>query len=257
VLTLEIPRSHPFTTSSSATDTHVAWQQTSLLRAKALHALDEANGLAERQCELLGVIEQPDVPPLMAWMNHPCAARSIATRARVCNSDRRIKAVRTQKGEDSMKKAALLSAVTLFVAMVSLAEPPATTSHVMMLADAVTWGDAPPVLPKGAKFAVLSGDPSKDGIFVIRLKMPAGYRVAPHWHPTDEHVTVLDGTLAIGMGETLDEMKAKSLPAGGYALLPATMRHYAIATTAVTIQVSGMGPFVLNYVNSADDPSKK
>ena len=133
----------------------------------------------------------------------------------------------------------------------------ASAQHVMLGADAMKWGDAPPILPKGAKLTVISGDPGKEGTFVIRLKMPAGYTIAPHWHPTDEHVTVLKGTFALGMGDTVDRAGAKSLSAGGFALLPATMHHYAIAKTAATVEVFGQGPFALNYVNPGDDPSKK
>jgi hypothetical protein len=105
--------------------------------------------------------------------------------------------------------------------------------------------------------AVLAGDPSKDGLFIVRLKLPAGYKVMPHWHPTNEHVTVLKGTFALGMGDTADPSKAKSLTAGGFALMPAMMHHYGIAKTATTVEISGMGPFSLTYVNPADDPSKK
>ena len=133
------------------------------------------------------------------------------------------------------------------------AAPPAT--HVFMKAADIKWGDPPPALPKGALFAVISGDPSKEGIYVIRAKLPAGYKVMPHFHPTDEHVTVISGTFALGMGDTFDAKTMTKLPAGGYALLPATMHHYAMATTATTIQVHGMGPFALTYVNPADDPS--
>ncbi len=137
--------------------------------------------------------------------------------------------------------------------------PPAMppSQHVATAASAVAWGDAPPVLPAGAKIAVVSGDPGKTGLFTLRLQMPAGYTIAPHWHPTDEHVTVLSGTFALGMGEKLDKASMKDLSSGGYALLPAEMRHYAMAKGATTVQVSGMGPFMLNYVNPADDPSKK
>ena len=91
---------------------------------------------------------------------------------------------------------------------------------------------------------------------MVRLKMPAGYKVAPHWHPTDEHVTVLSGAFSLGMGEKFNAATMKTLPAGSYALLPAEMRHFAMAKTAATVQVHGAGPFVLNYVNPADDPSK-
>ena len=133
----------------------------------------------------------------------------------------------------------------------------APTSHVMVAPGAITWGDPPPSLPPGSKIAVIAGDPSKAGPFVIRAQVPAGYKVAPHWHPGDENLTILSGTIALGMGETWDESKMQSLGSGGYAALPAQMRHSFLAKTASTFQVHGMGPFVVNYVNPADDPARK
>ena len=134
---------------------------------------------------------------------------------------------------------------------------PAPGSHVMVAPASITWGDVPPSLPSGAKLAVIAGDPSKPVPFVIRVQAPRGYRIAPHWHPTDENVTVLSGTVALGMGEAWDDAKLESLPSGGYVTLPAEMRHYFMARTASTIQIHGMGPFAVNYVNPADDPSQK
>ncbi len=110
-------------------------------------------------------------------------------------------------------------------------------SRVLVTPAELKWGEPPPVFEKGASFTVVSGDPGKPGIFAVRLKMPAGYKIAPHWHPTDEHVTVVSGTFALGMGDTFDKATMKDLPAGGYALLPAEMRHFAMATTAATVQV--------------------
>lgn len=133
----------------------------------------------------------------------------------------------------------------------------APTSHAVIAPGSMTWGDPPPSLPPGAKMAVLSGDPTKAGPFVLRAQVPAGYRVLPHWHPTDENLTVLSGTIALGMGETWDESKMQAVETGGLAVLPAEMRHSFLARTAATFQVHGMGPFALNYVNPADDPSKK
>jgi len=130
-------------------------------------------------------------------------------------------------------------------------------THILMAPAETKWGDPPPVFEKEMSFTVVSGDPGKPGLYVVRAKMPAGYKIAPHWHPTDEHVTVLSGTFALGMGEKFDKASMKDLPAGGYALLPAEMRHFAMATTAATIQIHGQGPFVLTYVNPADDPSKR
>jgi ketosteroid isomerase-like protein len=129
--------------------------------------------------------------------------------------------------------------------------------HTLLTPNQVAWGEAPPNLPPGGKIAVISGDPTMPGPFVLRAELPAGYTIAPHWHPTDEHVTVLAGTFAFGMGDTLDPAAMQDLPAGGYALMPAEMRHYAMAKTATTLQIHSMGPLVFNYVNPADDPSRR
>jgi anti-sigma factor ChrR (cupin superfamily) len=119
------------------------------------------------------------------------------------------------------------------------------------------WGPAPPVLPKGAEFTVLSGDPGKDGPYVLRLKMPAGYQVPAHNHPTTESITVISGNFHLGMGDKLDEKKGMELTAGGYGEAPAKMNHFAWATSPTVVQVHGEGPFAITYVNPADDPSKK
>ena len=147
-------------------------------------------------------------------------------------------------------------AITALTAL-AMAQGMSGPAHVLSTPPELKWGAPPPVFEQNAKFTVVSGDPGKPGLYVVRLQMPAGYKIAPHWHPTDEHVTVLSGTFALGMGETFDKAAMKDLPAGGYALLPAEMRHYAMATSEATVQVHGMGPFMLTYVNPADDPSKR
>ena len=152
------------------------------------------------------------------------------------------------------------SVLMLALATVSVGEeattPAATpaSTHVMAKPADFKWGDPPPVFEKGASFTVVSGNPGMPGLYVVRLKMPAGYKINPHWHPTDEHVTVISGTFMVGMGEKFDKATMTELPAGGYVLLPAEMRHYAMAKTAAVVQVHGMGPFQLTYVNPADDP---
>jgi anti-sigma factor ChrR (cupin superfamily) len=123
--------------------------------------------------------------------------------------------------------------------------------------DDLKWGPAPPVLPKGAEITVLSGDPSKDGPYVLRLKMPSGYKVPAHNHPTTENVTVISGNFHIGMGDKFDEKKGIELTAGGYGEAPAKMNHYAWASTPSVVQVHGQGPFAITYVNPTDDPSKQ
>jgi hypothetical protein len=130
--------------------------------------------------------------------------------------------------------------------------------HVIVKAANLKWGPAPPSLPSGAQLAVLAGDPTKPGAaFTIRAKLPDGYQVPPHWHPTDENVTVIQGTLLVGRGEKLDLQKTEELPAGSFMRMPKTMRHFAVAKGETIIQVHGTGPFELNYVNAGDDPRKK
>jgi hypothetical protein len=119
----------------------------------------------------------------------------------------------------------------------------------------VAWSPAPPVLPKGAMMVVLAGDPAASGPVVLRLKMPAGYKIPAHWHPTDEYVTVLSGTFFIGMGDKLDPAKGHAFTAEGFAVAPAHMNHYAWTKTGATVQVNLMGPFEITYVNPADNPS--
>jgi quercetin dioxygenase-like cupin family protein len=124
-------------------------------------------------------------------------------------------------------------------------------------ANEIKWGPAPPVLPSGAKAAVLAGDPASSGFIAIRLKMPAGYKIPPHWHPTDEHITVISGTFAIGMGDVLDEKQSKTLKPGGYAVAQANMHHFAWTKTGAVVEVNMVGPFKITYINPADDPSQK
>ncbi len=130
------------------------------------------------------------------------------------------------------------------------------SSHVIVKPASITWGDPPPSLPPGSKIAVIVGDPSQPGPFVIRAQVPAGYKVMPHWHPGDENLTILSGTVALGMGDTWDEAKMQTAESGGYVAMPAQMHHFFLAKTASTFQVHGMGPFTVNYINPADDPSK-
>lgn len=135
------------------------------------------------------------------------------------------------------------------------APPPDSSQHVMVgNAATLSWQDGPPGLPAGAKFAVLAGDPTQPGIFTLRAQLPAGYRVPPHWHPTAENVTVLSGTLAVGMGDQFDTASMTDVRAGGFVTLPPDMRHYVTARSATTLQIHGHGPFAITYVNPADDP---
>ena len=121
-------------------------------------------------------------------------------------------------------------------------------------APAITWGPAPAVFPAGVRMAVLQGDPSQPGYFTLRLELPAGTRIYPHFHPTDEYLTVISGTFLVGMGDSLNVAKSSVMPAGAFGTVAANMHHYAIARGKTVVQVSAMGPFVLTYVNPQDQP---
>lgn len=120
---------------------------------------------------------------------------------------------------------------------------------------ALQWGPAPAVFEPGAQMAVLQGDPSKAGEeFTVRLRLPSGYKIAPHTHPTAENITVIEGTFLVGMGSTFDKAKMMTLPRGAFASAPAQHPHYAEARGATVVQVHAIGPFALTYVNPADAP---
>jgi quercetin dioxygenase-like cupin family protein len=131
----------------------------------------------------------------------------------------------------------------------------ATTQHTLLTPNDVKWVDAPPVFPRGAKFAVVEGDPKTAGQLVsFRVKMPDGYKIPPHFHPADEHVIVLQGTFNMGMGDKLDQNATKPLEAGSFAVMPKGQHHYAWTKGETIVQVYAVGPWGLTYVNPADDP---
>jgi hypothetical protein len=133
----------------------------------------------------------------------------------------------------------------------------AAPAHATYAPADIKWMDAPAVLPAGAKAAVLEGDPSKPGYFAMRLSAPDGYKIPPHWHPNVERVTVISGTLHIGMGDTFDESKGQAMPAGTYATMQPKVHHFAWTEGDTVIQLTTLGPWKLVYVNPKDDPSKK
>src|SRR5688572_4638943 len=159
----------------------------------------------------------------------------------------------------------LLAVFSLRLAQVDTAEQKTVSSsadtprsHSMVSPDEVKWVPAPPKLPPGAQFAVLEGDRSKPGVsYTFRAKLPDGYGVPPHWHSMDENITVIQGTMRLGMGEKFDQAKLRDLPAGSYALLPKGQPHFNLYKGETIIQLHGIGPYDINYVNPADDPSRK
>jgi len=150
----------------------------------------------------------------------------------------------------------LLGARTSFAEETSKA-PAATAAHVMLTGGDLKWVDGPPSLPPGSKVAAMEGNPKEAGLFTMRLKLPANYKIAAHWHPADEHVTVISGTFYMGMADKLDEAAAKELPTGSFVVMPAKQHHFAMTKTETVVQLHGMGPWAINYVNPADDPRSK
>jgi quercetin dioxygenase-like cupin family protein len=118
----------------------------------------------------------------------------------------------------------------------------------------IEWKPGPAAIPAGAKMAVLEGNPTKEGPFVVRFQFPDGYHIPPHTHPKTERVTVISGTLLLAMEENLDRSAAKTLIAGTYSFWPAGMKHTAWSEGDTVIQLHGVGPWQINYVNPADDP---
>jgi len=151
-----------------------------------------------------------------------------------------------------MHKPLLSFTILLFSGTIAVAQQMSAPAN----ADDMKWGAAPKAFPPGAQIAVVSGDPFKDGLYVVRLKMPAGYKIPAHNHATSEYVTIVSGKFHIGMGEKLDEKKGIELRPGGFGEAPARMNHYAWTSEETVVQVHGQGPFVLTYVNPADDPRK-
>jgi len=153
------------------------------------------------------------------------------------------------------------------MALVLLAAAPALAADPAKKADApkavptstnaaeIKWGAVPPDVPPGAQMAVLHGDPSKKAPFTLRLKLPAGYKIPPHWHSNDEQLTVLSGEFILHMGDKMDA-PAHGLAAGGFHFLPGKMHHAAETKVETVVQVNGVGPFDIHYLNPADNPNK-
>jgi len=156
-----------------------------------------------------------------------------------------------------MKTTLVLASALAGVLAASTATAPSTarTGDMALYTPAeIPWNDGPPSLPKGAAMAMLEGDPTQDGLFTMRLRLPDGFAVAPHWHSQIEHVTVVSGTLHFGMGERFDRSNTRPMPAGSFGFWPIGMRHFAYAEGDTVLQLHGRGPWTITYVNPADDP---
>ena len=134
--------------------------------------------------------------------------------------------------------------------------PTASPKYGTSAPESLHWGPGPPSLPAGAEVAMLEGNPFKPGPFTFRARMPDGYRIPAHWHPGVEHVTVMSGMFHLGMGEKFDENAGQAYAPGSFAWMAPHMKHYAWVTGETVIQLHGMGPWGITYVNPADDPRR-
>lgn len=135
----------------------------------------------------------------------------------------------------------------------ALAQSP---THLMVRPSDLQWSDMP-FLPPGAKIAVIVGPLNEAVPFTFQLRLPANYEIPAHWHPWIEHATVISGTLNMGMGDKLDRSRTQALSAGSVAVIQPNVNHYSWTTVETVVQVHGVGPLVIHYVNPADDPRKK
>lgn len=126
--------------------------------------------------------------------------------------------------------------------------------HKAFLPQDIPWSVAPASLPAGAEAAVLYGDPSKEGEFTMRLKLPKGYRIAPHTHPKPEAITVISGVFKLGLGPTGERAGVETLPAGSFSMMPKGVVHYVFADEDAIVQINATGPWSIEYVNPKDDP---
>ena len=162
---------------------------------------------------------------------------------------------------------ALLGVAVLAQAPPAKKAAPAKTGGPVM-SGAEQWMDIPaaalvgtPSVDMGGtlKIAILQGDPMTPGrSFTVRLSGTDGTKIAPHWHPTTENVTVIKGSLLLGMGSKWDAASMNEIPVGGFVSAPAQMRHYAQCKGDTVVQVNGIAPFVVNFVGPDDaGPAKK
>ena len=156
-----------------------------------------------------------------------------------------------------MNRHLVLPLVTILVAVPTIPRAgQQSTAHIMVTPDQREWKPMP-LLPAGAQVAIIEGPINEAVPFTIQLRLPANFEIPAHWHPWIEHATVLSGSLHMGIGDKLDRSKTKRLPAGSVAVIPAKSNHFSWTDEETTVQVHGVGPLVIHYVNPADDPRRK
>ncbi len=147
----------------------------------------------------------------------------------------------------------ILATVLLFLAFGLTTSHADDADHAIGNADDLDWGPIAS-LPAGAEVAVITGNPGAEGVFTLRIRMPDAYEIPPHWHPATENITVIEGTFNVGMGNAFDRASTTALSTGAYAVMQPESRHFAWTSGTTIVQLHGVGPWQINYVNPKDDP---
>lgn len=155
-----------------------------------------------------------------------------------------------------MLPVAVAAAFGCALSFAAAAQPHDHGKHVMVSPEELKWADVPSA-PPGAKIAVIEGPLGEAVPFTARLKFPADYELPAHWHPAIEHVTVISGTFHMGTGDKLDRAKTRALRPGAVAIMQVGTRHFAWTPEETVVQIHGVGPWGINYVNPDDDPRRK
>ena len=130
------------------------------------------------------------------------------------------------------------------------------SAHVMITPSELKWSDVPS-LPPGATIAVIEGPMNEPVPFTVRIRFPANYKLPAHWHPAVERITVLSGTFNMGVGDELDPQKTTPLVPGSVAIMQPKTHHFALTKEETVVQLNGVGPWGITYINPKDDPRKK
>lgn len=150
----------------------------------------------------------------------------------------------------------LVAISSLNIALANEIQSNATGAAIFSPSD-IKWTNGPDALPKGAKIAVLEGDPMHEGPYTMRLKLPVGYSIPPHFHEGVEHITIISGNFNVGMGDNFDKKNTKKLLQGSFGFIEPKHHHFAFTESGVVIQLHGIGPWSITYLNPKDDPRNK
>ena len=133
----------------------------------------------------------------------------------------------------------------------------AIQKHIMVAPEDIKWGPSPPFLPPGGQCVTIEGDPqTPNALFTIRSKLPDNYKIPAHFHPTDEHITVISGTFKMGLGKQFEEKSMRAMAAGSFMVMPKDTPHFASTSGETIVQVHAIGPMIFTYVNPEEDPGR-